>query len=174
MAKMEAPSKRTIGDVKDEKDPVRVAREARWRVKNTGLGGLRWGGGDDLEWSLETTRDKIFEEIKALAGVTALNPQKMTLAERDARSKVYADMYANGCGSSDAAASAVNVEYYIDVQLWKDHGESAPLPFLIHSLLLTYHVSQSKALHTRSSAGSGQSSSSRMRGMPILSGRKPR
>lgn len=124
---MEPKKDRIIGDVNDEKDPGRVAEEARWKARNAGLGQSRWSDGDDLEWSLETTRGKVFEEIKVLAGVKTLNPHKMALEERNARSKVYDDMYANGCCINDTAASAINVEYCIDAQLWKDHGESAAL-----------------------------------------------
>ncbi|KAK7697694.1 hypothetical protein SLS64_013250 [Diaporthe eres] len=89
---MEPKKDRIIVDANDEKDPSRVAEDARWKARNAGLWQSRWSDGDDLEWSLETTRGKVFEEIKVLARVKTLSPHKMALEERNARSKVYEDM----------------------------------------------------------------------------------
>ncbi|POS68999.1 hypothetical protein DHEL01_v212609 [Diaporthe helianthi] len=131
---METGKKRIIGDFEEERDPKRVATEAIWLAKDSssnnshasasGLGWSRWGDEDDLQWCLETTRDRVYEKIKVLVGVKSLNPGKMELEEKNARNRVYEDMYTNGCGIDGARASAIIVEYRIDAQLWKDHVQS--------------------------------------------------
>lgn len=73
-------------------------------------------------WRLGETRRAIFAKIQSLGERGAASSQQNVVRENLARRRVYEDMFAKGCGSSDGAAIAVNVEYSVDARLWADHG----------------------------------------------------
>lgn len=138
---MESKKKRIIGDAKEEMDPeLRAERDREWAAKNmdsrnpSSIGASRWNSNPARPaapaapaardaWRLGDTRQAIFAKMQRLEGRSAPNAQQKMARVSAARRKVYEDMYAKGSASTDAAATVVNVEYFVDAQLWSDHGK---------------------------------------------------
>lgn len=134
---MSSKQKRPIGDANEEMDPnKRVKRDEERPTKDMDSGTTSSLGVSQRKrnpailealaardsWRLGETRRAIFTKIRSLEGQDAVNAQQRVVRENLARRRVYEDMYAKGCGSSNGAAITANIEYSVDARLWADHG----------------------------------------------------
>lgn len=131
--KMSSKQKRPIGDANEEMGSNKRAKRDLERPAENNTPSL---GASQREpkpitspasaakdtWRLGQTRRAIFAKIQSLEGPGAVNAQQNVVRENLARRRVYEDIYAKGCGSSNGAAITVNVEYSVDTRLWTDHG----------------------------------------------------
>lgn len=131
---MASKQKRIIGDARKEMDPnVRAERDGEWTARNmdsrnpSSLGSSRWGPRPKApaaknSWRLDETREEIFARMARWESRTLSDDMKKARVAA-ARRKVYEDLYAQGRGSGDVAASAGHVDYLVDVSLWTDNGK---------------------------------------------------
>lgn len=135
--KMSSKQKRPIGDANEEMNPNKRPKKDGERPATNMDSSTPSSLGESQRdpnpttstapaardtWRLGQTRRAIFTKIQSLEGRGAVNSHQNVVRENLARRRVYEDMYAKGCGSSNVAAITANIEYSVDARLWTDHG----------------------------------------------------